>query len=174
MRIEYVYVAMLLTLPLFAMHYSPFGETNLIRAVQHGDVPRAVELLNAGADIEAADYFWRTPFLVAASYGQRTMLLVLCSYGADIFAFDWVGNNALHLAVLNGRLCVIPLLLRFGLDITERNWRGQTPLSIARDTNQVDIDDLLMESQRTGFSFRSPLRLSPIPEEDNERMDNDN
>jgi ankyrin repeat protein len=90
--------------------------------------------------------------------------MMLCVYGADVFAFDWVGNTALHLAVINGKIGVIPLLLRLGLEIGERNWRNQTPLSLARDSNQIDIDDLLMESECVGFSFPSPLRLTCIPE----------
>lgn len=137
---RYYFLSFCFFFSLSAMHYEPHGDTQLIRAARTGDVPRAIELINAGASLEASNNYWITPFLAAAEKGHRTMLLVLHAYGAEPFAYEWGGNNALHLAVRNGHAHIIPFLLNLGIDPREKNWNFRTPLELAFENTNLEVE----------------------------------
>ena len=60
----------------------------LYDAAKSGDIVKARQLLQQGADVNAKDQFLRTPLHVAASEGNAEVAKLLIEKGADVNARD--------------------------------------------------------------------------------------
>jgi ankyrin repeat protein len=69
-----------------------------------------MELLGAGADIQAKDKQGRTPLHVAASFGVMDNCLKLIEAGADLWATDSAGRTAGGEAKVKGYVDVSEML----------------------------------------------------------------
>ena len=87
------------------------GNTPFHIACSNGNDNIAVDLLAAGADIEARDIFGNTPLLLAAQQGHLSTIKFLIQNGADIAAQDDEGETVLHKAVFNHHHKVVKKLL---------------------------------------------------------------
>ena len=77
-------------------------------AFNHG---RIVELLlENGADLEAKDTLWMTPFLIAVTHGANQSVKVLLDHGAEITATDASLNSCLHLAIMYRKPEIVRIL----------------------------------------------------------------
>ena len=90
-------------------------------------------ILDAGADINAANKRGFTPLMFAAAYNTPEMVRLLLDQGADTFARANIENmNALHVAAwLNPNPGVIDVLVEAGLPIDNLTENKATPLIIA-------------------------------------------
>ncbi|CAF0953229.1 unnamed protein product [Brachionus calyciflorus] len=74
--------------------------------------------------------------------------LRILSQGADgNYRCQETGNQCLHQAVLNNQLGQIEILCLYGADLTGLDRNGQTPLDLARQLNNQQISDRLIELQ---------------------------
>lgn len=86
----------------------PAWGTPLHDAAGKGDTATAKALIEAGADVRAADnIFGRTALHEAAKNGHAAVVMVLVKAGADICATDNRGQTALHLAAEKGHIAVV-------------------------------------------------------------------
>ncbi|MBY0402265.1 MAG: ankyrin repeat domain-containing protein, partial [Cyanobacteria bacterium] len=111
---------------LTALHYvfnAGFSNGNSQELSDYG-----LQLLEKGADPNAADVFGITPLMEACIRGNDTVIEKLLSKGADPNKKDATGNTALLNAASLGRATVVNLLLSKGAQPNLANNEGLTPL----------------------------------------------
>jgi NF-kappa-B inhibitor-like protein 2 len=100
------------------------GETPLHLAAIKGNVSRAVQLIEIGADINARDHCGWTPLHEACNHGNVGVVRCLLDGGADINdrgGYDCDSTTALMDAATNGHVSIVTLLIDRGADISIRN-----------------------------------------------------
>ena len=75
------------------------GMTALLFAARDGSTDAARALIDAGADLNAADPNAMTPLLMAMTNGQIAVAQLLVDRGANVRAADWYGRTPLWAAV---------------------------------------------------------------------------
>jgi ankyrin repeat protein len=71
----------------------------LLAAVSDNDVPKVLQLLENGADVNAAGEYGRTALQEAANWAMTPLVKLLIEHNADVNAVDYLGGNALMAAV---------------------------------------------------------------------------
>jgi ankyrin repeat protein len=101
-------------------------------AVAFGDAPFLRDaLLKYPDQLEARDFWSRTPLLLAAVVGDVEKLELLRAHGADVQAVGRCGIPLLHYAVDGGHSAMLSHLLSLGIDAEQTNDFGYTPLTHA-------------------------------------------
>lgn len=122
----------------------PASAVPLNDAVGAGDLPKARQLIEAGADVNAKDEASYTPLHRAADVGSLELAQLLLDHHADVGAVDKDGNTALHIAAAKGRRKTIELLVKQGAKTEAANNDGDTPLHLAVQEGRLGtIEDLL-------------------------------
>jgi serine/threonine protein kinase/ankyrin repeat protein len=128
-------------------NYNDTGDktrTAIMQAMYRGDTDQARQLMQSGANINAADgngytvlmyAVWKTPDLV------RDLL----ARGAKVDARDNRNVTALHVACDIGHAPSVNLLLDYGAELNVQNSFGATPLIVAATRGQTDIARILIE-----------------------------
>jgi len=106
-------------------------DQQLLVAAEEGNSERIVELLDAGANIEATNILGWTALHIAASKGHEICVEMLLSHGANIETTNDYGNTALHFAAFNGHIACVEMLLSHGASIEATNNNGDTALHLA-------------------------------------------
>ncbi|XP_023381374.1 cortactin-binding protein 2 [Pteropus vampyrus] len=160
------------------------GHSALYSAAKNGHTDCVRLLLNAEAQVDAADKNGFTPLCAAAAQGHFKCVELLITYDANINHAADGGQTPLYLACKSGNKECIKLLLETGTDrsvktrgrskssdqgrgVSERKWSnsgcvfkdGWTPIHAAVDTGNVDSLKLLMY-------HRAPARRSSLHEEE--------
>jgi ankyrin repeat protein len=78
---------------------TPGGMTPLLFAARDGSLEAARVVIEAGADLNAADPNGMTPLMMAITNGQIRVAQLLIDKGADVRAADWYGRTPLWAAV---------------------------------------------------------------------------
>ncbi|XP_032955008.1 cortactin-binding protein 2 isoform X2 [Rhinolophus ferrumequinum] len=120
------------------------GHSALYSAAKNGHTDCVRLLLNAEAQVDAADKNGFTPLCAAAAQGHFKCVELLTAYDADINHTADGGQTPLYLACKNGKKECIKLLLEAGSDRSVKTSDGWTPLHAAVDTGNVDSLKLLM------------------------------
>jgi ankyrin repeat protein len=81
---------------------SPEQDVRLLEAARAGDVSRVAALLEAGAEIDAADANGETALLFAAMAGHLAVVSYLVAAGADATRKDNLGYDAYTAAMFFG------------------------------------------------------------------------
>jgi ankyrin repeat protein len=123
------------------------GATALHWSVRHDDLETTQLLLNAGANVSAANVEGATPMLLAAINGNAVIIGSLLESGADPNAGLSVhGDTALMLASRTGRTDAIRTLLDGGADVNIlETWGGTTALMWAVEANHLDTVAMILE-----------------------------
>jgi len=112
------------------------GDSPLMMAVEFDDYFHdfIVPLINAGADINAADIDGVTPLMKTTylAWNYEAMKYFLQN-GADIEAKDKFGRTALAMCVQNGTMDKVRILVEAGADLTIKDAQGNTLQQIARE-----------------------------------------
>jgi len=103
-------------------------------------------LLDAGADINAADSTGRTILLDAVQSGSEDTVRMLLDRGASPLTQEMYGRTALHEAAAQGNLEMVTMLMQKGSNPLARDTMGDTPLSLAFDKGGAVIETLLGSS----------------------------
>ncbi|ELK13923.1 Cortactin-binding protein 2, partial [Pteropus alecto] len=135
------------------------GHSALYSAAKNGHTDCVRLLLNAEAQVDAADKNGFTPLCAAAAQGHFKCVELLITYDANINHAADGGQTPLYLACKNGNKECIKLLLETGTDRSVKTRDGWTPIHAAVDTGNVDSLKLLMY-------HRAPARRSSLHEEE--------
>ncbi|XP_054979674.1 cortactin-binding protein 2 isoform X2 [Sorex araneus] len=128
------------------------GHSALYSAAKNGHTDCVRLLLNAEAQVSAADKNGFTPLCAAAAQGHFKCVELLIAYDANINHAADGGQTPLYLACKNGNKECIKLLLEAGADRSVKTRDGWTPVHAAVDTGNVDSLKLLMYHRAGGNS----------------------
>jgi uncharacterized protein len=92
------------------------------------DVPRAAELIAAGADVNAKDETQQSAYLVATSEGHLELLELTLRHGADVGSLDRFDGTGLIRAAERGHAPVVGRLLQTPIAVNHVNRSGFTAL----------------------------------------------
>lgn len=108
------------------------GATALHRATEHGHAAVVVALIAAGADVDAANRYIRTPLHLAAARGDAETVDALLAAGADPRHPDTKRATPLHIAAeFDTHARIAQALLAAGAHVDAKNLIGRTPLLVA-------------------------------------------
>ncbi|HEY1187391.1 MAG TPA: ankyrin repeat domain-containing protein, partial [Gemmata sp.] len=103
----------------------PVRPTLLHLATSFGRFTTARVLIDAGADVSAADPEGKTPLHRAADVGELATVRALIAAGVDVSALDRLDGTPLHTAAARGHLAVVELLIEHKADVNAK-MKGQT------------------------------------------------
>ena len=125
----------------------PDGTTPLHLAVRGNDIAGARKLVQAGADVKAANRYGITPLYLAAVNGSAPMLEMLLTAGADANATGPEGEAALMTVARTGSVAAAKVLLARAAKVDAReSWRGQTALMWAAGQGHAPMIRLLIDA----------------------------
>ncbi|GAA5968871.1 hypothetical protein JCM21900_000196, partial [Sporobolomyces salmonicolor] len=104
----------------------------------------APSLPSASPPISQQNAQQHTLLHLATVLGFHRLVACLLAAGIDLDLPDRNGFTALHFAALYGRVAISRLLLEAGANPHARNLAGRTPLEIARERDDVDVEELLL------------------------------
>lgn len=123
------------------------GYTPLHWAALNGYDPVVDMLVNRGANVNAESHSGFTAMIQAASRGHLLIVKRLIAAGARVDMSTPDGWTALHKAVANRHTDVAVRLLDHGADADARHRDGSTPYSIAAQTGQQRLCELMLLTQ---------------------------
>lgn len=126
-----------------------WGRTPLHFAAKTGQLEDVRRLVQAGADINAADETQETPLHMAVREKHTDVAMALLQAGADIHAANEGGYTALHFAASYGNVNIVRELLKRGANVaakTHPEIGEETPLlcALSADEPSEDITKLLI------------------------------
>lgn len=134
----------------WADHLEPeeLGITPLHQAVYQGNTKRVLELMQAGADINALDKYGWTPLHDAVFKKRIRITKLLIKQGAHINSQDFEEQwTPLHEAAFNGYTRLAEILLEAGADSTIKDLFGDTPLEDAQEKDYPEIVKLIKKAR---------------------------
>ena len=123
--------SMLIAHPALAHSVNELGKQPMHYAVFYKQDNALDMLLEAGADVNAADNTGMTALHTAAWMGRKETLWLL-AHGADLTQRDVFGDRPSHTAAIHDQVGVLRALFKAGDTLTERNNAGLTPLELAK------------------------------------------
>lgn len=121
------------------------GMPPLSAAILRKKTDIALELIRAGADVNAVDSGERTPAHLAVERNLPELIAPLAEAGASLDEVDRVGWPPLHWAAAKDRLEVVQALIEAGADVQARTTRGGTVLHEAAASGRGEILKLFLE-----------------------------
>jgi ankyrin repeat protein len=129
--------------------------TPLHRVCALGSLADVRILVERGEDLEALDWWERTPWLVAVKTGDIEKARYLVSSGADFTVTGRGGASPLDLAIESFHIPMLKWLLELGISLESASDRCVTPLMVAVQGGNMEAVDVLIASgadvnRRTG------------------------
>lgn len=125
------------------------GGTALFIAALQGSLEALVALVEAGADLEAADDERWTPLMCAAENGHIECVHILVAHAANLDARSNEQDTALILAAYYGHERVVRALAAFGADRRAKDNDGRTALVAAAESGHVFVvQELLAKDEK--------------------------
>lgn len=117
----------------------------LLDSIRGGEVDRAMQLLQNGADANSAQANGTTALHWAVNSGDRQLVEQLLSAGADPNALNRYGASPMSEAALLGDTALLKALLDAGADVESANADGMTALMILSRSPHTQAAQLLLE-----------------------------
>ena len=141
------------------------GRTALHAAADALNVPAAVRLIEAGADVNARDRDGAAALhlvaLATSAANRAEITRLLTDKGANAGATDGQALQPLHLAAMKGRGDMLPLLVAAGARIDAKDGLGRTPLHHAAMGNQTSVIAWLID-QGADVNARDAAGNTPL------------
>jgi ankyrin repeat protein len=121
---------------------SQLAWTPLHRAVALGSLDDVKGLVESGANLEAVDWWQRTPWLVAVKCGDLEKAQYLVDCGADFNVTGKNGASPLNFAIESLQIPMLEWLIKLGINLEPSADCCITPLMIAvraEDANAVNV-----------------------------------
>lgn len=131
---------------LFVPPENPDPITALMVTVYDGHTEVARLLIDAGAQVDAADSTGTTALMLAAWRGHAEYARLLIDAGADVDSKCDSGDTALYVAALCGHPEIVSLLVTAGANVNARTTEGDTALMAAAHRGNTEIVRLLIEA----------------------------
>ena len=126
-----------------------WSETPLLAASQSASRKSAEaiveQLLNAGANCNAADEKGATALHMFAANGTTSILKLLVKHQADVNHKDSQGCTPLLLAIQEGRQSAAEFLMQTGMDVNIQNNDGETALHLSAEMDHFNFARILLE-----------------------------
>ncbi|KAJ8407559.1 hypothetical protein AAFF_G00274160 [Aldrovandia affinis] len=114
-------------------------EDELASAAATGNAECVGILLRDGVDVNAVNYFGRTPLQVMMM-GSTAVSQLLLERGANPNVPDRkTGTTPLHDAAREGFLDTVEMLIKFNADTNARDHRDCRPIDLARENGHRDV-----------------------------------
>jgi ankyrin repeat protein len=123
--------------PPLAVHAQP-RDVRLLDAVKRRDDKAFFALLNAKADVNAAQPDGATALAWAVHLGERRMAQALLDSGANANTADEYGETPVTLAAANGDARLVERLVAAGGNARAARWNGETAVMIAAGAGSLD------------------------------------
>jgi ankyrin repeat protein len=120
------------------------ADGELADLIQAGSRDAALELIRAGADVNAAQGDGTTPLHWATYKIDAALAKLLLEHGAKPDVVNNYGSSPLAEAVKTGATGLVELLLDAGADAEAPNQDGQTALMLAARAGALDVAELLV------------------------------
>ncbi len=120
------------------------ADGSLAGLIQAGDRAAALEMINAGADVNAAQGDGTTPLHWAIYKIDVDLSRALLERGAQPDVINNYGSSPLAEAVKIADAGLVELLLDAGSDVEVPNQEGQTALMLAARAGSLDVAELLV------------------------------
>jgi ankyrin repeat protein len=124
--------------------HGQLGFSKLHDAVALGSLQALKECLATAPDIEARDWWSRTPLLMAIHAGDITKAECLAKAGADITARGRCGKPSTFYAVESGNLRMLKWALEFGASLHAKDEFGGNALLLATQSNDLEACEFLL------------------------------
>ena len=128
-----------------ALPDSSLADESLAALIEAGDSAAALRLVEAGADVDAAQGDGTTPLHWAVYRIEPALVDALLARGADPNATNLYGSSPLSEAVKIADPVLVEKLLAAGADPEAPNADGQTALMLAARAGALDVARLLLE-----------------------------
>ncbi|TFG63668.1 MAG: hypothetical protein E4H36_05030, partial [Spirochaetales bacterium] len=129
-------------------------------AAARGELQTITRLLDAGADVNAADTGGSTPLHQAAYFGRLEAVKLLLSKGAVIDSKDNGDQTPLSFAVRQGRAETARYLITNGADIHTQSSYNMTLLHWAASSGSVELVNMFLDY---GLNLESKNRILETP-----------
>jgi len=139
------------------------GWTPLLWAVRLGRAAEARELVEAGADVNAANVEGWSPLFMAAEMGNIELFELLFRHCPDASAQSPNGDTPLHYAAAYGLVGTARAAIEKGADVNARRNNGSTPLHQAAWYGRTELATLLLAQGaeiEAGFDNGTALHLA--------------
>ena len=112
--------------------------SRLLEAVKRRDQKGVRALIQAKADVNAAQPDGATALAWAVHLGERRMAEALLAAGANVNTADEYGETPVTLAAANGDAALVQRLLAAGANARAARWNGETAVMIAAGAGSLD------------------------------------
>jgi hypothetical protein len=107
-----------------------------------GDIDLIRRVLESGVNVNATDYYGRTPLMIVIENNRVDVVDLLIEYGANVNMADNNGHTPLMYAIFSN-VDVVGTLIANGANVNARDNRRRTPLMLAREYGRTDFERLL-------------------------------
>ena len=135
------------------LHWAAFnGHLEVVRVLIH----------EFKANVNARDFFGRSPFYVAAGRGHLKIVEALSSVRAiDMNLTDLLDSTPLHESAKNGWFEAARALVGFGANVNAKDIYGATPLHYAAKRRHLDTVKILVEDGKADPYAKDNYGLTP-------------
>lgn len=139
---------------------SQLGWTPIFHAIAYGNIGDVEEAITTGSNLEARDYWSRTPFLLSILAGDTRKAEMLAQAGANTSVVGRCGKTPMTYAIQKDNVAMLLWLLERGFDIEQVDDFGDTPLMEAAKEGALECLKTLIKK---GANISKPNSIPYLP-----------
>ncbi|XP_050390669.2 ankyrin-3 isoform X1 [Patella vulgata] len=146
----------------FDVDFQYRAHTSLQLAVRLGFFDICQLLINAGADVNAADVEANSLLIISSQLGYDNIATLLIQHNANTNFQNSDGDTALNICACEGNTAITSLLLSVECDINICNYRMESPLYSACRNGHIDIVKVLVAETECDINWGSNSHYTPL------------